>query len=64
LNLYDTYEYLWQWYGLVIYGFFSKVEFPTALLLYSTVISEKNRKKAWWQHHQTKLPNAHGSDAC
>jgi hypothetical protein len=44
------------WFGNVQYSFFQKVEFPTALILYA--ISEKLRKKACWQHHQTKLPIA------
>jgi hypothetical protein len=40
---------------LVIYSFFIKVEFPTALLY---VVPKKNLQKAWWQHHQTKMPMA------
>jgi hypothetical protein len=49
------------WFGNV--KLFKKVEFPTALILYvyvQYVISEKIRKKAWWQHHQTQLSMATG----
>jgi hypothetical protein len=43
------------WFGNVLYSFLKKVEFPIALIY---AVSEKIRKKAWWQHHQTKLPMA------
>jgi hypothetical protein len=38
-----------------MYSFLKKIEFPTAL---KYLISEKNPQRAWWQHHQTKLPMA------
>jgi hypothetical protein len=44
-----------------MYSFFKKVikkEFLTVLIYSKFAISEKIRKKAWWQHQQTKLPMA------